>query len=82
MTDNERINTIIAHDPCLKHRFFGCFADDTFPVSDYREGRFAIVNTSLITTRAEIGSLLHANKTNYFCMTVLAKTLQHSSQKC
>ena len=46
MVDNERINKIISLDPCLKHRFLGCFAYDTFPVSGYREDRFAIVNTS------------------------------------
>ena len=45
MVDNER-KKVKSLDPCLKHRFLGCFAYNTFPVSGYREGRFAIVNTS------------------------------------
>ena len=46
LVDNERINKVISLDPCLKHRFVGCFANDTIPVSGYKGGRFAIVNTS------------------------------------
>ena len=46
MVDNERVNKVISLDRCLKHRFLGCFAYDTFPDSGYREVRFSIVSTS------------------------------------
>ena len=46
MVDKEQINKVISFGPFLKHLFVGCFAYDTFPVRGYRDGRFAIVNTS------------------------------------